>query len=255
MQLGGVGRFRGRSQEGMVQGAHEALRAHPHGGLCKGAQAAHPQARERGQDEVTERGGGYRELGDPTAIGVWMGREDHNPRGREEEVGVHLVKDLLEDVEVSVGREVHVGVAVRIVYSDLVGYQTLDIRLLWTTIAHHEPPSPKPLAYALHQPPPSPPSSYPHQNSSLEKAPPAGDPFIPPPTSGCLQAAPPPPGKKVPRKTQTPPSVGKKLQFPASHICCWHGKHNPPPPPALEKIAISCISHLLLTAAYVTTSI
>ena len=38
----GVGSFRGRSEEGMVQGTHEALRAHPHGGLCKGAQAAHP---------------------------------------------------------------------------------------------------------------------------------------------------------------------------------------------------------------------
>ena len=40
----GVGSFRGRLEEGMVQGTHEAWRAHPSGGLCKGAQAAHPQA-------------------------------------------------------------------------------------------------------------------------------------------------------------------------------------------------------------------
>ena len=95
----------------MAQGTHEALRAHPRGGLCKGAQTAHPQARERGQTEVTEWGGGYREVGDPTAVGVKIACQDHDPRGREEEVGVHPVKDLLEDVEVSVGREVHVGVA------------------------------------------------------------------------------------------------------------------------------------------------
>ena len=30
------------SEEGVVQGTHEALRAHPRGGLCKGVQAAQP---------------------------------------------------------------------------------------------------------------------------------------------------------------------------------------------------------------------
>ena len=43
--LGGVGCFQGGSKEHMVHGTHEALRAHPRGGLCKGAQEAHPQAR------------------------------------------------------------------------------------------------------------------------------------------------------------------------------------------------------------------
>ena len=51
-------------------------------------------------------------MGDPTVVGVQIACEDHDPRGREEEVGVHPVMDLLEDVEVSVGQEVHVGVAV-----------------------------------------------------------------------------------------------------------------------------------------------
>ena len=43
-----VGSFRGRPDERMVQGTHEALLAHPRGGLCKGAQATQPQARKRG---------------------------------------------------------------------------------------------------------------------------------------------------------------------------------------------------------------
>ena len=51
----GVGSFRGRSEEGMVEGTHEALRAHPRWGLCKGAQTAHPQCHERNPSALITR--------------------------------------------------------------------------------------------------------------------------------------------------------------------------------------------------------
>ena len=61
---------------------------------------------------MTERGGCHREVGDPTAVGVQITCHDYDPRGREEEAGVHPVKNFLEDVELAIGGEVHVGVVV-----------------------------------------------------------------------------------------------------------------------------------------------
>ena len=51
-------------------------------------------------------------MGDATAVGVQVTRQDNGPGRREEEVGVHPVQDLLEGVEVPVGCEIHVGVVV-----------------------------------------------------------------------------------------------------------------------------------------------
>ena len=96
----------------MVKGTCETLRAHPRGGLCKGAQTAHPEARERGEDEVTEEGRGDREVRGPAAIGVQVPCQDNHPSRGEEEVRVYPIQDFLEGVEVPVGGEIHVGVAV-----------------------------------------------------------------------------------------------------------------------------------------------
>ena len=59
------------------------------------------------------------------------------------------------------------------------------------SLPDHEPPSPKPLDYALHNPPP--PAAVVHTKFSTGP---------PPPLSGAFQP-PPPQGKKAPRKTQT----------------------------------------------------
>ena len=96
----------------MVKGTCEALRAHPRGGLSKGVQTAHPEARERGEDEVTEGGGRDREVRDPAAIGVQVPCQDNHSSRGEEEVWVYPIQDFLEGVEVPVGGEIHVGVAV-----------------------------------------------------------------------------------------------------------------------------------------------
>ena len=96
----------------MVQGTGETLRAHPRGGLRKGAQTAHPKDRERGEDEVTEGGRGDRKVRDPAAVGVQVPRQDNHSSRGEEEVRVYPIQDFLEGVEVPVGGEIHVGVAV-----------------------------------------------------------------------------------------------------------------------------------------------
>ena len=49
---------------------------------------------------------------DPKAIGVQVPCQDHNPGRGVEEVWVHPIQDVLEHVEIPVGREIHVGVAV-----------------------------------------------------------------------------------------------------------------------------------------------
>ena len=96
----------------MVKGTCETLRAHPRGGLSKGVQTAHPEARERGEDEVTEGGGGDREVRDPAAIGVQVPCQDNHSSRGEEEVRVYPIQDFLDGVEVPVGGDIHVGVAV-----------------------------------------------------------------------------------------------------------------------------------------------
>ena len=46
------------------------------------------------------------------AVGVKVLGQENNPGRGEEEVWVHPIQDVLEGVEVPVGREKHVGVAV-----------------------------------------------------------------------------------------------------------------------------------------------
>ena len=44
--------------------------------------------------------------------GVHVTRQGKDPGRREEEVGVHTVQNLVEGVEVPIGREIYVGLAV-----------------------------------------------------------------------------------------------------------------------------------------------
>ena len=100
----------------MVRSTCEALRAHPRGGISKGVQTAHPEARERGEDEVAEGGGRERDVRDQAAIGVQVPCQDNHSSRGEVEVRVYPIQDFLEGVEVPVGGEIHVGVAVNQAY-------------------------------------------------------------------------------------------------------------------------------------------
>ena len=56
-------------------------------------------------------------------------------------------------VRIVVGIVHLLALGIRIVYSDLVGYQTSDIRLLWTITPNPPPPPPHPNTLS-HPPPP-----------------------------------------------------------------------------------------------------
>ena len=75
-------------------------------------QTAHPEARERGEYEVTEGGRGDRKVRDPAAIGVQVPCQDNYSSWGDEEVRVYPIQDFLECIEVPVGGEIHVGMAV-----------------------------------------------------------------------------------------------------------------------------------------------
>ena len=102
-------------------------------------------------------------------------------------------KEALAAGEVPRGRATAMCVATK----SAIRHQTSDF--YGPSLPNHEPPSPQPLDYALHHPPPPGPCSH----QILCRKPPL-DPPTPPPTVGCFPAPPPPKEKRRHGKNQPP---------------------------------------------------